>query len=287
MGINREVVGRTFGPFNVPYTIRDTAIYALAVGADETEKIYFYEKYGPQVIPSFAAVPAFQAAVAILPELGLENTPIVHGTQGVRLSGLIPPEGTFETVITVRGIYDKGSGALLDFLCKTRAGGEDLFENEIGFFVPGAGGFGGERGPKAEKIGVPERHPDFRVSMNTSRSQSILYELSFLPDPELQKLAVPRQDNLHINPDAAKGAGFGGPLLQGLCTLGYLVRAAVGEALENDPTRVRGIRARFSAPVYPGQALVAEYWKDGGRLIARMKDDEGTVVISDAAITCQ
>lgn len=155
MAINLSAVGRTFGPVPMPYTPRDVMTYALAVGADETELPFVYELYGPLVVPSFAAVPSFKAAVGILTELGIEGRPTVHGEQRLRLVRSIPPTGTFDTELRVNGIYDKGSGALNDMSCRTSVGGEAVCDNALTFFVLGEGGFGGERGPKADRIEPP------------------------------------------------------------------------------------------------------------------------------------
>ena len=71
---------------------------------------------------------------------------------------------------------------------------------------------------------------------------------------------------------------------QGLCTLGYLTRATVRAVTGGDPSGIRGVRARFAAPVSAGEVLVTEFWRDGDRLVAQMKNDAGTVVLSNAAV---
>lgn len=284
MALATDAVGKTFGPFRIDYTSRDTGIYALAVGADETEQIYFSRRSGPLVLPTFAIAPGFQAAAACLPELGLVGLPVLHGEQCLRVNGPVPPQGCFETELTVRGIYDKGKGALLDLVARTRVDGKDLAENEIGYFVPGIGGFGGERGPKPEKHPPPDRLADHRVSMETGGTQSILYNLSALPDPAFEALPEAKEGNLHTEPEAARAAGFPAPLLHGICTMGYLARAVIRTVLKDDPLAVRAIRGRFSAPVFPGEALLAELWEEGDKVIAQMKNEDGVVVVSDALI---
>ena len=58
---------------------------------------------------------------------------------------------------------------------------------------------------------------------------------------------------LHIDPAAAKRAGFDRPILHGLCTYGYATRAIINGCLEGDQDRLKGFDARFSSPVYPGR----------------------------------
>lgn len=52
---------------------------------------------------------------------------------------------------------------------------------------------------------------------------------------------------IHIDPEAARAAQLGGPILQGLCTLGWAVEAFI--AYLGDPGRVSRVRVRFSRPV--------------------------------------
>ena len=143
MSLNLDAAGNTYGPFHLEYSTRDVMLYALAVGATEDELPFVYERYGPQVIPSFAVVPSFKAATAILEDVGVEGKPIVHGEQQLRLFRPIPPAGRFTTELRLNGIYDKGSGAVLDMTCYTKVADQPLCENHVSFFVVGDGGFGG------------------------------------------------------------------------------------------------------------------------------------------------
>src|SRR3546814_5726767 len=68
---------------------------------------------------------------------------------------------------------------------------------------------------------------------------------------------------LHIDPDAARRAGFDRPILHGLCTYGIACRAVIEGFAGWDPERLASLAARFSAPVFPGDALVIDLWRDG------------------------
>jgi acyl dehydratase len=52
---------------------------------------------------------------------------------------------------------------------------------------------------------------------------------------------------IHIDGDAGRAAGLGGPILQGLCTLSWAVEAVTRYL--KDPTRITKVRVRFSKPV--------------------------------------
>jgi acyl dehydratase len=52
---------------------------------------------------------------------------------------------------------------------------------------------------------------------------------------------------LHVDAEVGKQAGFGGPILQGLCTLAWAIEAVTRQL--SDPGKLRKIRVRFSKPV--------------------------------------
>jgi 3-hydroxybutyryl-CoA dehydratase len=52
---------------------------------------------------------------------------------------------------------------------------------------------------------------------------------------------------IHIDREVAEAAGLGGPILQGLCTLGWAIEAWINYL--GDPGKVSRVRVRFSRPV--------------------------------------
>ena len=50
--------------------------------------------------------------------------------------------------------------------------------------------------------------------------------------------------------------------------------------LDGDPTRLRSIEGRFSAPAYNGDTLRTEIWADGaGSARFRVRNEAGTVLV--------
>jgi acyl dehydratase len=197
---------------------------------------------------------------------------IVHGEQQIRLHRPIPPAAKLQTLSVVRGIYDKGKGALVVVDAHTvDIDGKPVFDNTFSIFVRGEGGFGGERGPEAVKADPPAgRAPDFEVVETTRREQALLYRLSGDLNP------------LHADPQMAKLGGFDRPILHGLCTFGYAGRALVKGACGGDPARLRAFGARFSAVVFPGDTLTTRGWRDGDRYLVTTSTQENKVVLANA-----
>jgi acyl dehydratase len=84
---------------------------------------------------------------------------------------------------------------------------------------------------------------------------------------------------LHADPKAAAAGGFKAPILHGLCTYGIAGRAVVKACCGNDPSRLKHLQVRFSAPVYPGETIRTEIWPDGKRVSLRARVIERDVVV--------
>ncbi len=274
MGLNLDLVGKRMDARTHAYAWKDCVLYALGVGARVDKELDFlFEAAGPKVLPTFAVVPSFTAMLDVAGKLGANMAMVVHGEQTIRLHRAIPANGTFTTIAEVKGIYDKGKGALAVVEAKTvDEKGAPVFDNVFSIFVRGAGGFGGDRGPETVAIDPPDRSPDFTITERTSPEQAAIYRLSGDLNP------------LHIAPSFANAVGFPKPILHGLCTYGFAGRAVVQGACGGDPARLRSFAARFSAPVFPGDELATSGWDaGGGRWIVRTANQDGKVVLSNAA----
>ena len=294
--LNLDLIGKPLAPQRHEYTWRDAALYALGVGARvDGELDYLYEGRGPRVLPTFAVVPSFRSLVDVVSVLGANPLQILHGEQTIRLVRPIPPSGAFETRGEVTGIYDKGKGALVVVRARTTdEKGEPVFENEFSLFVRGAGGFGGERGPEEAQrviprdpvsgsggdrsggtraVEVPAREADFTESQATSLEQAAIYRLMGDLNP------------LHIAPEVGAAAGFGKPILHGLCTYGFAGRAIVKHACGGDPAKLASFAARFSGVVFPGDTLVTSGWRgEDGRWSIQVAKPDGSVVLSHGLV---
>ena len=269
--VDLSLIGTQTEPVVFEYTWEDVVLYNIGVGANATDLTLVYENAvgGLKVLPSFCIVPAIRA----FPYLGdnIEWSLMLHGEQVVRLFQPLASEGKLIQVGEVLNIYDKGKGAVFKIRVKGRKdNNEDVYEAEWSIFYVGAGGFGGDPGPKTERVAPPDGiEPDFSISEKINDNQAIIYRLSGDVNP------------LHIDPDAAKRGGFDRPILHGLCTYGFATRVIVNKLLEGDVNRLKEFRARFSDVVYPGDILTTEGWKaDDGYIIQART--ERSVVLSNA-----
>jgi acyl dehydratase len=114
---------------------------------------------------------------------------------------------------------------------------------------------------------LPERAPDAVCDLPTLPQQALIYRLSGDDNP------------LHADPAVARAAGFERPILHGLCTLGIAGHALLKVCCGYDPTRLKSLSLRFSAPVFPGETIRTEMWRDGARISFRAKVAERDIVV--------
>lgn len=239
-------------------TSKDCILYALGIGlgadpTDERQLRFLYEK-DLRALPTMAAVLAYPGFWQRDPALGLDWVRLLHAEQAVEIHRPLPVSGTLTGRTRVTGVIDKGAakGALLFQERRVEdADGNPICTVSMTSFCRGDGGFGGPGGPVPEPAAVPDRAPDTVCDLPTLPQAALIYRLSGDFNP------------LHADPAVARQAGFERPILHGLCTFGVAGHAVLASCCGYDPDAIRSIRARFTAPVYPGETLRTEMWLEG------------------------
>ncbi len=247
------------------YTARDAMLYALGLGlgADPMnmdELKYVYED-GLQTLPTLAVVLAMPKPWLNKPETGVVYKQLLHAEQTLEIHKPLPNAATVVARTEVSEIYDKGvdRGAILctKRVIRDQTTGEPYATVGINMFLRANGGFGRENAAQAPKPPArPDRAPDIFYDQATLPQAALIYRLSGDYNP------------LHADPRLAAASGFSKPILHGLCTFGIASYALVRLLADNDPTRLRMCAGRFSSPVFPGETIRTEVWKDGGDRVA-------------------
>ena len=262
------------------YTTKDCILYALGLGIgadplDPKQLRFIYEK-DMVVMPTMAAVlatPGFW--VRDRADLGINYTKMLHGEQRVVLHQPLAPAATLIGRSRVTRIVDKGEGKgavmHVEKVLTDEASGAAVATTEQVLFLRGDGGFsknggGDEAAPRPvaspasaaapAALAVPDRAPDVVLDLPTRADAALLYRLSGDFNP------------LHADPAFAAQAGFPRPILHGLATYGVACHGLIKSVCDDDPTRLKSIAARLSAPVFPGETLRLEAWRVGAGEVA-------------------
>ena len=262
---------------------RDIASYALSVGMgrdplDERQLRYVDPLAGPAVMPSMVLVMAHPGFWLGDPGSGVDPSAVLHASQRFEIFEPLPSSGIVESSTRISRLVDKGEGkaALIYTTTDLSLEGGGIFATlERTTFIRGGGGFGGrseegEAPPPAE----PQADPDFTIDLQTGPEQALLYRLNGDLNP------------LHSSPDLARRAGFERPILHGLCTMGVVTHALLRGLADYDEAALRSVSLRFANPVYPGETIRTEIWRNG-RFRASISDRNLVVATQGVSIVGQ
>jgi acyl dehydratase len=269
MTLTADAVGTTLDPTTFAWTETDVLLYALGVGARPPAELDLLdESHGPAVLPTFALLANWWAVKDLRSLLDLGSYPIVHGGQSLTVTRPVRPSGEIAVSGEVTAVWDKGKHASIEVTTRGVDDDGEVFVAVGQTMVLGGGGFGGERGPGSPS--EPEGPPDKTVDDEVRAEQAALYRLSGDRNP------------LHIDPAAARRAGFDDVFLHGLCTFGFAARALINSVGGGDPTALRSISCRFAKPVALAAPLRTEVWLDGEDV--RFRTSQGPVVALSSGV---
>jgi acyl dehydratase len=263
-------VEQSYGP-------KDCMLYALGLGLGQDplnadELAFVYEK-NLKVLPTYALVQGYSAFWLRQPDLGITWTHVVHGEQGLVLHEPVAPQGNVIGRTRILDVVDKGEGrGALVFSERQiidKASGRKLATLNQTTFCRADGGFGGPKREVPSPHALPTRTPDGVCDRATRPEMALIYRLSG------------DVNALHADPEFAKAAGFPRPILHGLATFGVAGHALLKAVCGYDPARLTAISGRFSAPIFPGETIRTEFWRDGSVVSFRARVVERDAIVID------
>jgi acyl dehydratase len=257
------------------YSERDTILYALGLGcgadpAEEADLKYVYER-GLVALPTMAVVLAYPGNWLESKESTADYSKVLHGEQYLTIHRPIPAAGRVIGRGRVKDLLDKGreKGAVLyvERQILDKADGQPIATMTSAAMLRGDGGFGGKPGPQPPPHALPDGPARLSLDLKVAPNAALIYRLSGDRNP------------LHADPAAAAKGGFKMPILHGLCTYGVAGRAIIKSCCGNDPSRLRGLQVRFSAPVFPGETIRTEMWPEGSQVSFRARVLERDIIV--------
>jgi acyl dehydratase len=254
-----KLMGIKLPPAEQAYEAKDCMLYALGVGLghdpmNEEELAFVYEKE-LKVLPTMATVIGHSGSLARNPDAGINWVMVVNGEQGFTLNRPLAGDGIVVGHTRIIEVIDKGPGkgalVLTERKITDKVSGELIGVVTQTVFCRGDGGFGGPPRQAPPVHELPARAPDAICDIGTRPEMALIYRLSGDYNP------------LHSDPAAARAAGYPRPILHGLGTFGVSGHAVLKTMCGYDPARLSAFAGRFSAPVFPGETIRTEMWRDG------------------------
>lgn len=266
-----------FKPIEHTYTARDTMLYALGVGlgADplDRQQLPFVYEAELRALPTFCVVLGTPGFWVKDPATGITWQKMLHGEQGFVLHRPLPPAGTVVAVTRVTDLVDKGEGkgalVYVERDIRNKDDGLPLATLSSTYFCRADGGFGMSTTTAPKPTPIPQREPDRVFTQRIDPRAGLIYRLSGDYNP------------IHVDPDVAQAAGFKAPIFHGLGTLGVAGHALLRELCDYRQERLTGMKLRFTAPVYPGETLKTEIWREADHAQFRCSVVERDVVALD------
>jgi len=262
----------------IAYQKRDVLLYAIGIGIRDLS--FAWEGHA-----EFAVFPTFPirwgGAGAPIDLSLIPNSPGPLNIDAERYLEMLKPlplEGEVSVRSRVIGVHPrgKGNGFVESESIVTDSQGDECIKMVNGSFRRGVEQLGdiepfeGMGQTFSEKLHVPDANPDITNQAFIADNQAHIYRLSGDYNP------------LHIDPEAAKFGGFDEPILHGLCTFGHCGQLLLAALCDNDASRFKKIKVRFSSPVFLGDTLQVRAWQDGpGRVLFEALVGE-KVVVSNA-----
>ncbi|QIL74022.1 3-alpha,7-alpha,12-alpha-trihydroxy-5-beta-cholest-24-enoyl-CoA hydratase (plasmid) [Diaphorobacter sp. HDW4B] len=270
-----KVLAHQFKPIIHPLNERDCMLYAAGIGVgarpEDASDLQFLYEQNLKVFPSFVNVIAHPGGWVQAPELEVDWVKLLHGEQSFEMHQPLQAGKTYVGHFRVTDVLDKGpgKGCLLYMRKELREQESNELVSTVDavYFLRGDGGSGGTVQNVPAPHALPERAPDGQVLLTTLPQAALIYRLSGDYNP------------IHADPALARKAGFERPILHGLCSLGVATRAILQAACDDQPERLKSLKLRFSSPVYPGETIATEYWKDGNVVSFRARAVERDVVV--------
>lgn len=252
-----ELAGTDLGTNTASYDETAAILYALAVGAAATDLELVYER-DLRVLPTYACALGLWAVEAAGRLGAYDPKRSLHASQRLVVHGPLSVHGSIEMHAKISNVYDKGKAALVEIEVTSSA-----FSATYNIFLPGLGGFGGERG--ASTVSGDPVELIHETTFETSADLAALYRLTGDRHP------------VHIDPSVAESNGFPRPILHGLCTLGIAARI-VAEQVGANPADLVELDVRLAAPVLPGDNLVVVSGEGDGVVHFETRVGESTVL---------
>jgi acyl dehydratase len=277
MALNRDCLGKAYGPIGMTVDAARIAAYAAATADPRADG-----DGAATAPPVFGVVPVWPAIQAVLadPQLAIDVGRVVHGEQRMAFQRLIRAGDELTTTGTISAIEDRGANEIFVLSFETRDAGGELVTTQDVVCVSRGTGAGTGTSAGAARAAIPPRPDPPPIEPDLVRVVDLPDDITF------RYAAASGDDNrIHVDDEFARAVGLPGIIVQGLCLFAIALQAVTDAAAGGDPGRVRAASARFLRPIRPATALHTHVYRtpDGARFEGRGPD--ARAVLAGSATT--
>ena len=276
-----RLVGATTGPTAVSVDARWLMAYAAALG--ETDPRYYdtIAAAGPAAHPLFSVCYEWPLALALRAKAMDESVARrgVHAFHNLVVHR--PPQAGegLRASARVVGVQRVRAGTLVVIrFSTTDRTGVAVTTTDHGSIYRGVDLDGDELAPSAAEPAIAAAPTD-----GTGWQAPIEISVQL---PHVYTECARIYNPIHTDAAVASAANLPAIILHGTATLALAVSRVVAHDLDGDPTRVRGVAARFTGMVtVPSRLTVRGRAPSGGALTFDVVDANGTAVVTDGRVT--
>ena len=243
----------------VDYGPRDCILYALGIGLGmdplDADQLHFVYEKNLVAFPTMAVVLGWPGRM-VDPRFGIDPRMVVAASLKVVLHRPLATQAKLVSRPRVKEVVDLGPDSAAIILSTrelTTPDGEKVATIDNSTLVRKHGGFGGKVTQAPQPHSVPTSAPQTVCELPTPTNLALLYRLNGDENP------------LHVEPELARKVGFERPILHGAASFGIAAHAVLRQ-IDYRAEALYSIEARFARPVFPGDTLRTEIWRDGARI---------------------
>lgn len=232
-------------------------LYGVGIGLGmdprDSNQLKFLLEDRLEAIPSYASVAGWNVEFTL--GLGMEWAKLIHVSERLTLDTPLPASATILVSSCCTEAWDKpGRNATLlvnETTLEDAGSGNRLALLESVYLARDFRLANAPQGHPHALPPPPARDADLEVILPTSPQAALVYRL------------LGGKAFIHCDPEIAVREGFDGPILHGLSLWGHACHAILKGVGGYEPTRIKSFGADFSAPVYPGERLQTQIWRNG------------------------
>ena len=281
MALNYEAI-MAYRPDDIAvnYGARECILYSLGIGLgmdplDARQLRFVYERNNLTAFPTMAVALGWPGRM-VDPRFGIDARMVVAAGLKVVLHRPLAGEDRLISRPRIKEVVDLGldsAAIIMGTRDLTTPAGEKVATVDNSTLARKHGGFSGKVTQAPEPRAMPKGAPQTVCELPTPPNLALLYRLNGDENP------------LHVEPELARKAGFDRPILHGAATFGIAAHAVMRQ-IDYRAEALYSIEARFARPVFPGDTLRTEIWRDGSRISfqCRAAGRDGVVLTNGLAV---